>query len=209
MIRHPRRIIRAVTAGLMLCLLAGTLCVYGQAQGVRREVVRLHILAHSDSTADQTLKLAVRDAVVDATAGWLDDTADTDAALTMLERRLPEIEAVARQTVQKAGYDYPVTAEIDRLYFTTRQYDTVTLPAGMYHAVQLTIGSGRGQNWWCVVYPPLCTGAAADREALSQVLDPAGQNLVTGGGRYKIRFQIVEWVESLLQIFRTIGTEKK
>ncbi len=202
MLRHPRRIIKAVTAGLIFCLLVGTLGIYGQARGVRREVVRLHILANSDTTEDQMLKLAVRDAVTAATAGWLDAATDSQAALTVLQERLPEVEAVARQTVQNAGYDYPVAAEIDRMYFTTRQYDTVTLPAGMYPAVRLTIGSGRGQNWWCVVYPPLCTGAAADRDALAQVLDPAGQKMVTGGQRYAVRFKVVEWVESLLQIFR-------
>lgn len=191
-----------MTAGLIFCLLAGTLSVYTQASGVRRQVVRLHVLAHSDTTEDQVLKLQVRDAVAAVTADWLNDTTDTDQALALLTRRLPQIEAVAQQTVQNAGYAYPVSAQIRRSYFTTRQYDIVTLPAGMYQAVQVTIGDGKGQNWWCVVYPPLCAGAAADREALTQILDPAGQSMVTDGPRYAVKFKVVEWVESWLQLFR-------
>lgn len=202
MLRHPKRWIKAITVGLIGCLLIGTLSVYAQAGTVRRQVVRLHVLAHSDTTADQVLKLRVRDAVVAASADWLGHTTDADTALALLKERLPQIKAVAEKTVRDAGYDYPVQAEIDTTYFTTRQYDTVTLPAGMYRAVRITIGEGRGQNWWCVVYPPLCMGAATDRDTLLQTLGPQGQGLVTSDPRYEVRFKLVEWVESLLQLFR-------
>ena len=197
-----RKMIKAITGGLALCLLLSLGGLYGRCEGVRQRVVRLHVLAHSDSREDQALKLQVRDAVVQAAAGWLDGAATTEEALAAAEARLPALEAVARQTVQTAGYDYPVRVELTRMYFTTRQYDTVTLPAGIYDAVRVTIGAGAGQNWWCVVYPPLCAGAATDRSTLSQVLDPSQEALVSGGDRYIVKFKVMEWLEALLHIFR-------
>lgn len=196
---HTRRWIKAITGALVLCLLGSVMSVHGQAQGVREGVVRLHVLANSDSTADQTVKLQVRDAVTAAAAGWLDGAADAEDALAMAEEQLPRIREAAQETVAAAGADYPVKVETVRMYFTTRQYDTYTLPAGMYDAVRVTLGEGKGQNWWCVVYPPLCTGAATD---LSQTLAPEGQELVENGGRYEVRFKLVEWLESFFQLFR-------
>lgn len=191
-----RRIIKAVTGGLALCLLCSLLGVYGQADGVREDVVRLHILANSDSTADQTVKLLVRDAVVAATEGWAAD--NPEQARSAAADQLPQIREIARQTVADAGCDYPVEVEMTRMYFTTRQYGDTTLPAGMYDAVRVTLGEGKGQNWWCVVYPPLCVGAATEGV---EALDRRQQTFVTGD-TYEVRFKVVEWVESFLQLFR-------
>ena len=194
-----RRMIKAITGGLVLCLLLSILGIYGQAQGVRDSVVRLHILANSDSTADQTLKLKVRDAVIAAAADWPMVAADAEEAAALARERLPQIQAVAQETVAAAGYDYPVTAKLADTYFTTRQYDTVTLPAGMYRAVQVTLGEGRGQNWWCVMYPPLCVGGAANG---SDVFTPSQQDFLQGQERYRVRFWLVEGVETFFQMFR-------
>ena len=191
-----RRITKAITGGLVLCLLCSLLGVTGQAQGVREDVVRLHILANSDSTADQTLKLQVRDAVVAATAGWQAET--PEMARTTATQDLPHIREIAQQVVADAGYDYPVEVELTRMYFTTRQYGEVTLPAGMYDAVRVTLGEGKGQNWWCVVYPPLCVGAATEG---TDRLDTPQQAFVAGDD-YQVRFKVVEWVESFFEIFR-------
>lgn len=198
MFKH-RRMIKAITGGLILCLLCSLLGVWGQAQGVRDSVVRLHILANSDSTADQTLKLQVRDAVTAAAADWPLTADSADEAAALARERLPQIRAVAQQTVAAAGYDYPVAVELTETYFTTRRYDTVTLPAGVYQAVQVTLGEGQGQNWWCVMYPPLCVGSGAD---LSDALTPHQQDYVQSGQRYRVRFWLVEWMETFLQMFR-------
>ncbi len=194
-----KRWIVALSGGLVLCLLCSILGIYGQAQGVRDNVVRLHILANSDSTEDQTLKLQVRDALTEAAAGWLDGAESSAEALTLAEEHLPRLQQVAEQTVAAAGADYPVAVELKELYFTTRQYDTVTLPAGLYDAVQVTLGAGKGQNWWCVVFPPFCAGAAAEPE---RFLSPGQQEYVENGGRYEVRFKVVEWFESFCQLFR-------
>lgn len=196
-----RRWLTAVSGGLVLCLLLSLCGLYGQCEGVRDSVVRLHILANSDSEADQALKLRVRDAVVEAAAGWLDTAATTEEALAQVTRQLPQLEQVARQTVAAEGYAYPVTARLCEAYFPTRQYGDITLPAGRYQAVQIAIGAAEGQNWWCVVYPPLCAGSATNRRQLSDVLTTPQQQLVQGGG-YVVKFKIVEWVEGILRFFR-------
>lgn len=188
---YGRRIIKAICGGLALCLLLSIGGVYGQASEVQREVVRLHILANSDSTADQTLKLRVRDAVTAAAADW---TADTPTAARQTARaQLPQLEAVARDTLRQAGCEDEVAVEFTQMYFTTRQYGDTTLPAGMYDAVRITIGSGKGQNWWCVMYPPMCVGGATGRDTLAPV---------TKNPPYVLRFKVVEWIESFLQLFR-------
>ncbi|MBQ8683701.1 MAG: stage II sporulation protein R [Clostridia bacterium] len=197
-----RRWLQAATGGFVLCVLLSLCGLYGTCEEVRSSVVRLHILAHSDNEEDQALKLQVRDAVVEAAAGWLDSATDAEEALVLAEASLPRLEEVAAQTVASAGYNYPVAVELCRMYFTTRQYDTVTLPAGMYDAVRITIGAGAGRNWWCVVYPPLCAGAAADRRTMADVLGAGGQTLVEGGDRYVVKFKVIEWFERLFSFFR-------
>ncbi len=183
---------------MTLCVVLSLCGFYGECQGVRENVVRLHILANSDSEEDQMLKLKVRDAVTVTAAGWLDGATDAEMALRMAAEKLPQIQAVAQQTVREAGYPYAVTAQLCEMYFTTRQYDAVTLPAGTYEAVRLTIGSGEGKNWWCVVFPPLCLGAATKEEALTDVLDASQQALVTDS-RYQVRFKLLEWFEALVR----------
>ena len=112
------------------------------------KIVRLHVLANSDAVEDQRLKLAVRDAVLQAAegVGEIDDT---------LLYRLQE---EAQRTVETEGYDYPVQVTREHCWFDTREYETFSLPAGYYDAVRVIIGEGAGRNWWCVIYPPLCTG---------------------------------------------------
>lgn len=197
-----RRWQRAVCGALAVCLSLSMLGFYGRCRQVQSSVVRLHILANSDSREDQALKMQVRDAVVAAAAGWMDGADDREEALAIAREKLPQLQAVAQQTVTAAGYDYPVTATVCDMYFTTRQYDTVTLPAGQYDAVRFQIGEGAGKNWWCVVFPPMCLGAVTDPTSLRDVLDPEEQAVVTGQRRYIVQFKIVEWWESLCRFFQ-------
>lgn len=202
MAHSKNRWLRAVTLALVLCLTLSVCELHGTCEGVRENVVRLHILAHSDSAEDQALKLKVRDAVLAACADWQETAATPEEALALAQERLPQLQAVAQQTVASEGYDYPVTAQVCRMYFTTRQYDTVTLPAGMYDAVRLSIGAGEGQNWWCVMYPPLCVGAATDRKQATALWNDSQRDLVQGGGRYVVKFKVAEWAQKILSLFR-------
>lgn len=201
MTQNKKRWIKAVSGALVVCLMLSVCQLHGTCESVREEVVRLHILANSDSAEDQALKLKVRDAILEASADWQEVAATPEEALALAESRLPQLQAVAEQTIAAEGYDYPVTARVCRMYFTTRQYDTLTLPAGMYDAVQIGIGEAEGQNWWCVMYPPLCVGAATDRKKATSLWNNNQKKLVENGDRYVVKFKAVEWAQKVFSKF--------
>ena len=195
------RWIRAIAGGLIMCLCLSLCGFEGRCDDLRGRVLRLHILANSDSEADQALKLKVRDAVVEASAGWLDGIETAEDAEAVVDGRLAALTEVARQVVRQAGYEYPVTAERCEMYFTTRTYGAVTLPAGRYQAVRLTIGEGAGHNWWCVLFPPLCVAAATDAATTADVLTREEDTIVTEPQRYAVRLKVVEWWEAVTHWF--------
>ncbi len=190
------RWLRALTGGVVLCLLTQVLGFAGSCEGIRQNTVRLHVIAHSDSAADQELKLQVRDAVTAAAAALLTDVTDHDEALRTLEAALPSLTAAAQECVYDAGYTYAVRAELTAMYFTTRTYDSGTFPAGVYDALRISIGDARGRNWWCVVFPPLCVSAASKPAPADEVLTDR-QVKVTKTPQYAVRFKLVEWLTSV------------
>lgn len=134
-----------------------------RTQGALSEkVVRLHVLANSDAEEDQALKLEVRDAILSHAEPLLEDTADRNEAEAVLRGQLLELEEMASEVIRSAGYSYPVTVELSKTDFPTREYHSFSLPAGEYLALRVLIGEAEGQNWWCVVFPPLCSAVAAD-----------------------------------------------
>ncbi len=127
-------------------------------------VIRLHILANSDSTADQTDKLLVRDAVLSHASAWIPQNADYESGCAALKEAIPAVQRIAEQTLRDAGCKDPVTVTFGETAFPARSYGACTLPAGNYQALQVRIGEAAGQNWWCVMYPSLCIPAAAETE---------------------------------------------
>lgn len=198
------KLIRAIAAALILSLMISICGFSGECNEIRQRVLRLHVLANSDSKEDQELKLKVRDRVVDTAAGLFDTARNEGEALKLAEESLDSIEAAAQQCVYDLGYTYRVKAELVDMYFTTRQYDTVTLPAGVYDALRITIGEGKGKNWWCVVFPPMCVSAATDASELSDVLDPGQEEIVTKPQKYEIRLKVVEIFEEIANFFRNL-----
>ena len=189
--------VRSLALGLGAAVLL-SFCRFNALCGeIRSSVVRLHVLANSDSEEDQALKLKVRDAVLQAAEGLLTGVARREEALAAVERRLPLLRQAAADCIAREGYAYPVTVSLEKSYFTTRTYDAGTLPAGWYDALRVTVGEGAGRNWWCVVFPPLCLGAAADTADLEDVLDKEACRVVEQAPRYRIRFKLVEWLEQL------------
>lgn len=164
---------------------------------VRSDVLRLHILANSDSEADQSVKLLVRDALLEQGAELFDGTVTVDDASSRLEDEYDELIAVATDVLRKNGFNYGVDIFVTNEYFETRTYENVTLPAGHYNALKVILGEGGGHNWWCVMFPPLCLPAACDDAALDAYFNGGETNLLESNPKYEIRFKIVEIFERI------------
>lgn len=189
----------ALLIGTAAFLLTGVLALAAQDQLADR-VVRLHVLANSDSAADQALKLRVRDVVLDRAEALLSQSEDRTEAEELLRDHLPDFQQVAAAEVTAAGYDYPVSVELEDTRFPTKEYDGFTLPAGEYLALRVLIGAAEGQNWWCVVFPPLCTAASAEVPvaAMEAGLTEEQVGLITEENTgYVLKFKVVEWWETL------------
>ena len=193
------------------CLLFGFFCAVlfsmlgftAQCESIPDKVFRLHVLANSDSAEDQALKLRVRDRILEESAGLMDGVSTREEAEAAAAQSLPKLQAAAEDEIRQAGYAYPVQAEITRMYFPTRQYESVTLPAGEYDALRITIGEAKGKNWWCVLFPALCLPVAEDSAQLSDVLSSGQLDVVQGS--YEIRFKAVEWYEQLRDWLENLG----
>ncbi len=198
-----KRWMRALLGGVVLCMVLSLCGFEGTCDAIRKDVVRLHILANSNTEADQTLKYQVRDAITAQTAGWLDGATDEGEALALIQERLPQLQETAEQTVREQGFSYPVRVSLCDMYFSTRVYDGITMPAGTYTAVRIEIGEAKGKNWWCVVYPPMCIRSAVKEQSLSDVLSGREMSIVSGEG-YAVRFKIVEVVQWLLSRVKAV-----
>lgn len=125
-------------------------------QQYAKEVIRFHVIANSDSIADQTLKLHVRDAIVKEMKTRYAPVENKAEAVALTEAGLNDIRNIAEQEISRQGYYYPVTVAFGQYPFPRKSYQDLTLPSGNYQAVRVIIGDGKGKNWWCVLFPPLC-----------------------------------------------------
>lgn len=176
-----------------------TLCAVLQAQSQRMadKIIRLHVVANSDTSADQAVKLAVRDAVLREAGRVLDGAEDPKQAVAA---QLPALEAAANAELQRQGSEDLARVSFRRELFPTREYDTFSLPAGVYDSLRVTIGQGEGHNWWCVIFPPLCAQAAGLSEQAVQALSDDDVRLVTeSDGGYVVRFRLLELWDALVQ----------
>lgn len=160
-------------------------------------VVRLHILANSDSDADQALKLAVRDEILREGGAYFDDTLSMAEAEKNIAEHLDFFQSTAQAVVTKAGYDYPVKCEMVNMYFDERKYESFSFPAGDYEALRITIGEAAGHNWWCVMYPPLCLPAAMDVEDYGEIFTKPEIEMMKSPQKFKIKFKLLEIFEQL------------
>ena len=162
-------------------------------QTLNEELLRLHVVAASDSEEDQAIKLRVRDAVLNSISADLAKIPDVEAAKQYIRENLPKIQKTANDTLKALGCTDEAIATLKEEVFDTRFYDTFTLPAGVYEALRITIGEGEGQNWWCVAFPTLCVPATA--QGFEEVAAVAGfsENLTqTLEGEYEIRFYLLD-----------------
>ena len=162
-------------------------------QYLNKELIRLHVVANSDSEEDQNIKLRVRDAIVASLSEGMADIADVPAAKEYLRENLPKIEAIANRTLEAAGVDSRAAVTLCKETFDIRHYDTFTLPAGVYESLRVVIGEGQGKNWWCVAFPSLCMGATSEefeKAAQTAGMDDTLSETLTGGLR--LRFYLLD-----------------
>ena len=165
------------------------------------KTIRLHVVANSDSAEDQAQKLRVRDGIVEAVSRLTADCNTAQEAEAVLSAHLSELTQTAQQVLRQEGSDYSAEALLTVEFFSTRNYDSFDLPAGKYPALRVNIGAAEGKNWWCVVFPSLCT--AATGEAMEQAAQVGGYDdgeyrLITGGEqRYTLRFKLLEWLAEI------------
>lgn len=187
-----------MAAGTALSLLLGSFGAFArECEEIPQSVLRLHIPANSDSEYDQQIKLELRDYILEEYGTLLSDSESVEEAEERVRGLLPEIEKSCCEFLAQQGVEYGAKAELTEMYFTTRQYENVTLPAGDYHALRITLGSGEGHNWWCVMFPPLCLPLACrpltEEDRPEDILP---EDFVTEG-RVEIRFAVFEFFKGL------------
>ena len=165
------------------------------------QVLRLHVVANSDSDSDQARKLLVRDAVLAEASRLLEGVSDRQGAEAALSPHLEELAQAGTEALARTGRADPVTVALADQWFPTKEYDGFSLPAGQYRALKVTIGEGRGRNWWCVVFPPLCLASVSEESvetAAEGVLSENQIALITGqDGGYVLKFRLIEWWQEL------------
>ena len=177
-----------------------TLCAVLQAQSQRMadKIIRLHVVANSDTSADQAVKLAVRDAVLREAGRVLDGAEDPKQAVAA---QLPALEAAANAELQRQGSEDLARVSFRRELFPTREYDTFSLPAGVYDSLRVTIGQGEGHNWWCVIFPSLCVpataGGFAEAAAAGGFSTSEIRLLTQADPAYTVKFRSLELLQAL------------
>ena len=155
------------------------------------DTLRVHILASSDSDADQALKIELRDKILEKYSSSLVGSSSLDEAISRTEARLPEIISDVNAWIVEAGFSYTARGEVVREWYGRREYQDFALPAGYYASLKITLGEGAGKNWWCVMFPPMCLDIATDstKEDAGQYTE-SEERLI--GGKYKIKFKLLE-----------------
>ncbi|MBE6856685.1 MAG: stage II sporulation protein R [Ruminococcus sp.] len=180
-----------------------------ELEKLRSSVLRLHILANSDSEKDQELKLMVRDAILEKSDELFSGCSDKESAEKLCEEKLDEIERIAEHTLKKNGCDAKAEASVGETYFDSRTYGDITMPEGEYTALRIEIGDAKGRNWWCVMYPPLCLPpackaeksecVATDSDAEECFFDEKQQEILHNPRKYNVRFAIWDKLKELFE----------
>ena len=184
------------TALILACCLFCGFMPSSEDMEIYENTVRLHVIANSDSEHDQSVKLFVRDRVLSELQILLADTASTEEAMAVIEENLDHLRAVCNETLVALGEEMTADLYLKQEKYPTRHYENISLPAGVYQSLQIRIGDADGRNWWCVLFPTLCTSAAKTEAALIKTGFSSDQIGVLMGGenpKYKLKFKILEF----------------
>ena len=203
---------------VMVIIMGGVLfSTYEAPENQYDGIIRLHVIANSNSESDQELKLKVRDMIGEYLSPILEDVENLQETKELVKEQIPEIIEVAEACIAEEGYDYEVTAELGMVDFPEKTYGNYTFPAGEYEALEVYIGEAEGHNWWCVLYPNMCfQGSVYEvvdeeaEEALKEVLTPEEYQDVFTDGNYRVEFKFWEKLQVFLdRIQETILSSDK
>ena len=196
-----KNFIKAACVAFILTVVYTMIPFQAACSDITDDVFRMHILANSDSEEDQNLKLKVRDRLLECSQTLFEQAKSKEEAEKVVADHLQELADAATAEIAENGYNYAVQAEITRMYFTTRHYENYTLPSGMYDALRITIGEGKGHNWWCVMFPSLCINTSADGDRkIKETLGDEEYDLVKNE-QHEYKFFIVEFFEKIRSSF--------
>ena len=198
---------RSTTIIAILCclfLFLGLMPVHGESE-IYDSVLRLHVLANSDSEEDQALKLKVRDAILERSEELFSSTLSRDEAIEAVNKNMELLLTEAQRVVEEEGYSYPVSIEFGEEVYPTKNYESFCFPSGSYMSLRIVIGNGEGQNWWCVLFPPMCVAAASKAEPEDAFIsvglnkDQYGIITETQNPTYNVRFKVLEVIEEAIR----------
>lgn len=176
-------------------------------KSIASHIIRLHVIANSDSEKDQQLKLMVKDKIVAGLREKLKEADNLNDARTIIRNETEQIEKMATEEMRQQGYDYIATASLGNSYFPIKKYGDMTFPAGEYEALRVQIGQAKGQNFWCVMYPTLCfvdstyqvVPEESKEELKSTLTDEEYQALLGDDKNVTFGFKLLDWVDNLRQ----------
>ena len=189
-----RKNLKRIGLCLLLSGLVWGIMIARDKYTLQNHLIRLHVVAASDTARDQAIKLQVRDAVIMNLRENMENVLDTSQARRYLQENLPRIEALANEVLDAAGCSGTAAVSLGREAFPVRFYDTFALPSGIYETLRITIGEGKGHNWWCVVFPALCVGATVEEfEESAQCAGlPDSLTATLAEEGYEVRFFVLD-----------------
>ncbi|MBP3378861.1 MAG: stage II sporulation protein R [Clostridia bacterium] len=187
---------------LVATIILSVMPVYGETE-IYNDVLRLHVIAESDSEEDQALKLKVRDAVLECVSASISECETYEDAYEVIDSMRDEIIIAAEKCVEENGENCTVSLALGREKYPRRDYDGTVLPAGVYNSLRITLGEGEGKNWWCVLFPTFCMGFARKSEQSEEYVatgfTPQEYRMITGeSGEVRVRFKILEMLSEVL-----------
>lgn len=193
----------AMLIGMVVAVFSAGFCGFAEEYvGITDTVFRLHILANSDSEEDQQLKLKVRDAVLEECSYIFENCSNAEESAEAAEKNIDFIKATAEKVIAENGKKYDVECEVTEMYFDKRVYDSITMPAGEYTALRVTIGEAEGKNWWCVMFPPLCIPVATGEiEDYDDVFTAEEIEMLNNPEKYECKFYILELIDKMKRHF--------
>lgn len=187
----------ALLIGLVFSLLSAALATETR-DNIKEKIIRLHVIANSDSEEDQELKIRVRDEVLSLMEGLTQNCESIEDAREILQKNLKTFEETANDVCKTSGFTYSATVSLNEAEFPTKDYTSFSLPAGKYEALRIVLGEGKGKNWWCVLFPPLCVSAAECELESSGLTESEIKFITSDKTEYKFKFKLLELIEKVL-----------